>query len=106
MGFDESDYNELKYARNIAKHFNTEHNEFIVKPKALEILPLLIERYGEPFADPSCIPTYYVSKMSRQYVTVVLNGDGGDELFAGYGRYQRLGLRRDVERFLPRARVR
>lgn len=88
IGFDESDYNELRYARNIAKHFDTEHNEFIVRPKALEVLPTLIERYGEPYADPSCIPTYYVSKMSKQYVTVVLNGDGGDELFAGYERYR------------------
>lgn len=88
IGFDESDYSELKYARNIAKHFDTDHNEFIVRPKALEVLPTLVERYGEPYGDPSCIPTYYVSKMSKQYVTVVLNGDGGDELFAGYERYR------------------
>ena len=101
IGFDESDYNELKYARNIAKHFNTEHNEFIVKPKALEILPLLIERYGEPFADPSCIPTYYVSKMSKQYVTVVLNGDGRDELFAGYERYQAMVYSSYFDRIPP-----
>jgi len=88
IGFDESDYNELRYARNIARHFNSEHNEFIVKPKALDVLPKLIEYYGEPYADPSCIPTYYVSKMSKQYVTVALNGDGGDEFFAGYERYR------------------
>ncbi len=88
IGFEESDYNELKYARNIAKRFDTEHNEFIVKPKASEILPLLVERYGEPYADSSCIPTYYVSQQTRRYVTVALNGDGGDELFAGYERYQ------------------
>lgn len=101
IGFDESDYDELKYARNIAKHFGTDHNEFIVKPKALEILPMLIERYGEPFADPSCIPTYYVSKMSRQYVTVVLNGDGGDELFAGYERYQAMVYSSYFDRIPP-----
>ncbi|KPK41114.1 MAG: hypothetical protein AMJ78_06420 [Omnitrophica WOR_2 bacterium SM23_29] len=88
IGFDESDYNELRYARNIAKLFNTEHKEFIVEPKALDVLPALVEHYGEPYADPSCIPTYYVSKLSKQYVTVALNGDGGDELFAGYERYQ------------------
>jgi len=88
IGFEEGDYNELKYARNIAEKFATEHHEFIVKPNALEILPLLVERYGEPFADSSCIPTYYLSQQTRQYVTVALNGDGGDELFAGYERYQ------------------
>lgn len=88
IGFEEEEYSELKYARNIAKKFATEHYEFIVKPNALEALPLLIERYGEPYADSSCIPTYYVSKTTRDYVTVALNGDGGDELFAGYERYQ------------------
>lgn len=88
IGFDEKGYSELRYARNIAERFNTEHHEFIVKPKALEVLPLLVERYGEPYADSSCIPTYYVSRETKQYVTVALNGDGGDELFAGYERYQ------------------
>jgi asparagine synthase (glutamine-hydrolysing) len=88
IGFEEGDYNELAYARNIAERFGTEHHEFIVKPKALEILPLLVERYGEPYADSSCIPTYYVSQQTRQHVTVALNGDGGDEVFAGYERYQ------------------
>lgn len=99
IGFDESDYNELKYARNIARYFNTDHKEFIVKPKALDVLPLLVERYGEPYADPSCIPTYYVSKMSKEYVTVVLNGDGGDELFAGYERYQAMLYSKTIDRF-------
>lgn len=88
IGFDESDYDELRYARNIAHRFGTEHREFIVRPKALDILPLLLERYGEPYADSSCIPTYYVAQQTKQYVTVALNGDGGDELFAGYERYQ------------------
>jgi asparagine synthase (glutamine-hydrolysing) len=88
IGFDEFDYNELRYARNIAQYFDTEHKEFIVKPEAIKILPMLIEHYGEPYADPSCIPTYYLSKLCKQYVTVALNGDGGDELFAGYERYQ------------------
>lgn len=88
IGFEEKDYSELEYARNIAQRFDTDHHEFIVKPKALEILPLLVQRYGEPYADSSCIPTYYVSQQTRQYVTVALNGDGGDESFAGYERYQ------------------
>jgi len=88
IGFDEEEYSELKYARNIAKKFDTEHYEFIVKPKALDVLPLLVERYGEPYADSSCVPTYYVAQATKRYVTVALSGDGGDELFAGYERYQ------------------
>lgn len=88
IGFDDVRYNELRYARDIAGRFGTDHKEFIVRPNALEVLPELIERYGEPYADSSAVPTYYVSKLSRQFVTVVLNGDGGDELFAGYERYQ------------------
>ena len=87
IGFEEKDYNELKYARNIADKFGTEHHELIVKPDALGVLPLLVERYGEPYADSSSIPTYYVCNQTRRFVTVALSGDGGDELFAGYERY-------------------
>ncbi|MDD5546625.1 MAG: asparagine synthase (glutamine-hydrolyzing) [Candidatus Omnitrophica bacterium] len=86
-GFEEADFSELEYARLIAKRFNTEHREFIVKPEAAEILPELISHYGEPFADASCIPTFYLAKLSREFVTVALSGDGGDENFAGYGWY-------------------
>jgi len=92
IGFDDTDFNELKYARNIARHFSTDHHEFIVKPKALEILPLLVEHYGEPYADSSAIPTYYVCRETKGSVTVALNGDGGDESFAGYERYQAMAL--------------
>jgi asparagine synthase (glutamine-hydrolysing) len=99
IGFEDKDYDELKFARNIAKRFNTEHNEFIVKPNALEILPLLVERYGEPYADSSCIPTYYVARETRKYVTVALNGDGGDELFAGYERYQAMLAAENIPAF-------
>jgi asparagine synthase (glutamine-hydrolysing) len=88
IGFEDKDYNELKYAGNIAERFGTEHHELIVKPDALGILPLLVERYGEPYADSSCIPTYYVCHETKRFVTVALNGDGGDESFAGYERYQ------------------
>ncbi|MBA3019134.1 MAG: asparagine synthase (glutamine-hydrolyzing) [Proteobacteria bacterium] len=87
IGFKEAAYNEVNYARMIAERFNTDHTEFIVEPNALDILPELIWHYNEPFADSSAIPTYYVSKLAREHVTVVLNGDGGDENFAGYGRY-------------------
>jgi asparagine synthase (glutamine-hydrolysing) len=92
IGFEDADYSELEFARNIANKFSTQHREFIVRPQALNVLPLLVERYGEPYADSSCIPTYYVSQQTRQYVTVALNGDGGDELFAGYERYRAMLL--------------
>ena len=88
IGFAEGSYNELKHARRIAERFGTDHHELIVKPDAIKILPLLVERYGEPYADSSCIPTYYVASETRRSVTVALNGDGGDESFAGYERYQ------------------
>lgn len=88
IGFRDAEYyDERKYARKIVKHFNTRHHEFEVEPNALEILPLLIKHFDEPFADSSAIPTYYLSKLARQHVTVCLSGTGGDELFAGYRRY-------------------
>ncbi|OGL43130.1 MAG: asparagine synthase (glutamine-hydrolyzing) [Candidatus Schekmanbacteria bacterium RBG_16_38_10] len=88
IGFEEEDYSELNYARIIAKRFNTDHHEFIVKPDAMEVLPKLVWHYDEPFGDSSSLPTYYVSKITSQYVKVALSGDGGDELFAGYNRYK------------------
>lgn len=87
IGFDEKEFNELEHARRVAERFGTEHHEFIVRPNAIEILPTLVRHYGEPYADSSAIPTYYLAKMTRQHVTVALNGDGGDECFAGYERY-------------------
>jgi asparagine synthase (glutamine-hydrolysing) len=89
IGFEEDDYSELPYARRIAKHFRTEHHEFIVRPDLVSVLPALAWAYDEPFADPSMLPTYYVSKLAREHVKVVLTGDGGDEIFAGYEPYQR-----------------
>ncbi|MEW6614399.1 MAG: asparagine synthase (glutamine-hydrolyzing) [Thermodesulfobacteriota bacterium] len=87
IGFEEQDFDELRYARRVSRLYGTDHHEFIVKPKALDILPTLIRHYGEPYADSSAIPTYYLSKITREHITVALNGDGGDELFAGYDRY-------------------
>ncbi|MEW5766968.1 MAG: asparagine synthase (glutamine-hydrolyzing) [bacterium] len=87
IGFEEASFNELKFARLVSERFGTDHYEFMVKPEALEILPKLIWHYNEPYADSSAIPTYYVSRMTRQHVTVALTGDGGDEAFAGYERY-------------------
>ncbi|HDP97802.1 MAG TPA: asparagine synthase (glutamine-hydrolyzing) [bacterium] len=87
IGFEDQTYNELNYARMIAKKFNTEHHEFIIQPNALELVDQLLYFLDEPFGDFSIFPTYLVSKMARDYVTVTLSGDGGDELFAGYDTY-------------------
>ncbi len=88
IGFEEEEFNELPYARKVAQLFETNHQEFIVKPDAIAVLPHLVWHFDEPYADSSALPTYYVAKMARQYVTVALNGDGGDESFCGYTRYQ------------------
>jgi asparagine synthase (glutamine-hydrolysing) len=87
VGFDEADFDELACARHVARRYGTEHYELVVKPDAAEVVPLLVRQFDEPFADSSAIPTYYVSKMTREHVTVALSGDGGDENFAGYRRY-------------------
>jgi asparagine synthase (glutamine-hydrolysing) len=87
IGFNEAAYDETAHARRIAERWGTDHHEFIVEPDALSILPKLIRHYGEPYADSSAIPTFYVAQMTRRHVTVALNGDGGDESFAGYERY-------------------
>lgn len=87
IGFSKEDFNEAEYARVVAKKFGTEHHELIVDPKVAETLDFLTHMMEEPFGDPSMVPTYHVSKMARQHVTVALSGDGGDELFAGYDRY-------------------
>ncbi|MBI3988608.1 MAG: asparagine synthase (glutamine-hydrolyzing) [candidate division NC10 bacterium] len=106
IGFEEEDYNELPYARMVAKRFQTDHHEFIVKPDAVTVLPKLVWHYNEPFADSSAIPTYYLAKVTREHVTVALNGDAGDENFAGYDRYvaNQLACRYDgLPLFLRRA---
>ena len=89
IGFDEADFDELRFARQVAARYGTDHYELVVKPNALEVLPKLAWHFDEPFADSSAIPTYYVSKITREHVTVALSGDGGDENFAGYRRYAR-----------------
>ena len=89
IGFDEKRFDESAYARVAATRFKTDHREMTVRPDAVEVLPTLAHHFDEPFADSSAIPTYYVSKLTRQHVTVALTGDGGDEAFGGYRRYRR-----------------
>jgi asparagine synthase (glutamine-hydrolysing) len=103
IGFEEEEFNELPYARQVAEKYGTEHHEFIVRPSALEILPKLVWHYNEPFADSSAIPTFYLSELTRRHVTVALNGDAGDENFAGYQRYLANVLATRYERFAPGA---
>jgi asparagine synthase (glutamine-hydrolysing) len=91
IGFPVAEYDELAYAREVARRFGTDHYEFVLEPRALEIMPKLARHYGEPFADPSAIPSFYLAELTKRHVTVALNGDGGDENFAGYGRYLRMG---------------
>ncbi|MBK9154768.1 MAG: asparagine synthase (glutamine-hydrolyzing) [Chloracidobacterium sp.] len=98
IGFEEQDFSELEYAKRVARHVGAEYNEFVVRPNALEVLPTLVEHYGEPYADSSAIPTYYVAKETRKHVTVALNGDGGDESFAGYERYVAMELAENYRR--------
>jgi asparagine synthase (glutamine-hydrolysing) len=87
IGFTSEKFNELPLARLVAERFGTEHHELIVEPDALEVIPRIVRHYGEPFADDSAIPSFYVAEMARRHVTVALNGDGGDENFGGYPRY-------------------
>jgi asparagine synthase (glutamine-hydrolysing) len=89
IGFDEPAYNEAPHALAIAQHLGTNHRELIVRPQdLLDTVPRIVDHFDEPFADGSQVPTYLLSVMTRQHVTVALSGDGGDELFAGYARYQ------------------
>ena len=99
IGFEDEAFDEVGYARQVAQRYHTDHYEFVVKPDALEALPRLAWQFDEPFADSSALPTYYVSKITREHVTVGLSGDGGDENFAGYTRYARaLALHRGLDR--------
>jgi asparagine synthase (glutamine-hydrolysing) len=90
IAFKEPEFNETEYAQNIVDRYKTDHTILEANPENIEILPHLAYQYEEPFADASSVVTYMVSKLAREHVTVILNGDGGDELFAGYDRYKRL----------------
>jgi asparagine synthase (glutamine-hydrolysing) len=101
IGFAEEEYNELPRAREIAERFATDHHEFMVEPDAMELVPKLVAHYGEPYADSSAIPSFYLAELTRQHVTVALNGDGGDESFAGYLRHAANSLTGQLDR-VPR----
>jgi asparagine synthase (glutamine-hydrolysing) len=109
IGFGERDFDELGYARQVAERFGTEHHELVVEPHAVDVLPTLVRHYGEPYGDSSAIPTYYVAQLTRQHVTVALNGDGGDEILAGYERHWavRIAARYDtIPRFVRHGLIR
>ncbi|MFD1536108.1 asparagine synthase (glutamine-hydrolyzing) [Nonomuraea guangzhouensis] len=90
IGFEDGDYDERHKARMVAERYGTDHHELVVTADLLDVLPRIAWHFDEPFADASAIPTFYVAELSRKHVTVVLNGDGGDESFGGYRRYVRM----------------
>ena len=106
IGFAESDFNELHHARLVAERFGTDHHELVVEPSAVEIVEDIAWHLDEPFGDSSAIPTYLVSKMAAEHVTVVLSGDGGDEVFAGYEKYWIEGREREALPDIARAALR
>jgi asparagine synthase (glutamine-hydrolysing) len=109
IGFSDTGFDELRYARIAARHFGADHHEFVVTPDVCRLVEEIVWHHDEPFADVSSVPTYVVSKMAREYVTVALSGDGGDEVFGGYERYvvdQRRQRYERIPAFLRRALLR
>jgi asparagine synthase (glutamine-hydrolysing) len=98
IGFEAAGFDELPHARLISERFGTEHHELVVTPSAIEMLPKIVRHHGEPFADSSAIPSFYLARFTRQHVTVALNGDGGDEAFGGYTRYVANALASRIDR--------
>lgn len=101
VGFAEADYSELEYSRQVAKLYGTQHQEIMLQPDVTRDLAALVWEYGEPFADSSALPTYYVSKAAKEYVTVALTGDGGDEMFGGYDIARAAYFAAYYDRFTP-----
>ena len=101
IGFPVKEYDETEFARQVAQHLGTDHQEFQGTPDGVKILPQLVWHFDEPFADSSAIPTWYVAKMTREHVTVALTGDGGDELFLGYPRYRAVQLASVLDSLAP-----
>lgn len=98
IGFGEAEYDELDFAEEVAETYGTDHHEYTVEPDSLDVFPELIEHYEMPFGDPSALPTYYVSKIASDDISVALTGDAGDENFAGYDRYTRYNLLTEMKR--------
>ena len=103
IGFKENKFNELDFAMKVSRVYQTNHHEMILEPASVDIIDALINMYDEPVADDSSLPTYFVSKFTRECVTVALSGDGGDELFAGYGQYEKIKHLTDFHRYIPNA---
>lgn len=101
ISFAQDGFDESEYALAVAKQYGTEHTVFRVTPDAASVLPDMMAHFGEPFADPAALPTWYLAKETRKSVTVALNGDGGDEAFAGYQRYA-IDRYADLLRYVPR----
>jgi asparagine synthase (glutamine-hydrolysing) len=104
IGFQDPRYSELDKARTVARRYSTDHHELIVEPEGVDVLPELVTHFGEPFADSSALPTYYVARMASSHVKVVLSGDGGDEVFLGYTLFRGLELARHVQLIPERLR--
>ena len=103
MGFEAASYNELPYAREVATRFDTHHREGMVNPDLSDLFERLVTHFDQPFADVSLFPTYLVSQLAREHVTVALSGDGGDELFGGYDTYEAEAIARRVATVVPDA---
>ena len=103
IDFDEPGYSERAYASTVAQRYGTRHHELTIRPSALEVLDDLVDHFDEPFGDASAVPTFYVSELTRQHVTVALAGDGGDESFGGYRRYRQILDRRRGARLMRQA---
>ncbi|GAB5513371.1 asparagine synthase (glutamine-hydrolyzing) [Rhodopirellula baltica] len=101
IGFPVADFDETRYAAQVAEHLQTDHTRFEVQPSGIDILEKLVWHYDEPYGDSSAVPTWYLSKLTRESVKVALSGDGGDELFAGYERYRALWMSQKIARLFP-----
>ncbi len=101
IGFSEYDYDETRYARMVAERYQTDHQEQTVRPQIGEMLGVLVDHFDEPFGDASAIPMLYLARMTRQFVTVALSGDGADEVFAGYRRYRHALVEERIRRKFP-----
>jgi len=101
IGFTDEEFDELEYARMVATRYQTEHHEEVVTASVYDMLRTLVDHYDEPFADASAVPTLYLSRMTRQHVTVALSGDGADELFGGYRRYRFAVAEQDMRAWIP-----